>query len=399
MSRLMQLASWLITGLLGLAGCQSNTATKAETKAAEKAVAAVPAPLAVTVGVGPPFVGYHRYRGTVGGQPVTVELTIRPDETYPQKKLTCTGSYYYGQAKAGLLDLSAEGTYQPRQPLRLQEMVGGKASGTWQAAQVAGPVLTGTWSSPAGKNLPFNLHEDYADGQGRLMAVSYEVLQDDFEGPRCASDLQKIYPRATLSRAVLHLLGSDTLQPALRRLQCARPAQRRATGRPYTRGDGACCETSEDLLVEFNDFGLLAFTIATTQLSYEAGRFSHSSISTIYDLRGGQELSLTDLLRPDADTLLQKLITQHLLHDPPNDGEAGTNGSYEEGGQLAPLPDGASLSYTGMVCVYGEGNIGASLGFVSLEVPYAELLPLLRPDSPVARMLRERGLWRTSKKQ
>ncbi|WP_262709795.1 hypothetical protein [Hymenobacter sp. UV11] len=36
---------------------------------------------------------------------------------------------------------------------------------------------------------------------------------------------------------------------------------------------------------------------------------------------------------------------------------------------------------------------------VTLVVPYAELLPLLRPASPVARMLRERGLWRAGKKQ
>lgn len=350
-------------------------------------------------GVGPPFVGYHRYRGTVGGQRVTVELTIGPGETYPQKKLTCTGSYYYGQAKAGLLDLSAEGTYQPRQPLRLQEMAGGKASGTWQATQVAGPLLMGTWSSPAGKKLPFNLREDYTDGQGRLMAVRYEVLQDDIKGPRCASDLREIYPRATLSREALHLLGADALQPALRRLQCARPALRRAAERAYVRGDGACCETSEELLVEFNDFGLLAFTTGTTQLSYEAGHFSHNSTSTIYDLRGGQELTLSDLLRPGADTLLQKLLTQHLLHDPPNDGEAGIKaGDYAEGGQLVPLPDRASLSYTGLVCGYGEGSIGALLGFESFKVPYAELLPLLRPDSPVARMLRERGLWHPARR-
>lgn len=31
---------------------------------------------------------------------------------------------------------------------------------------------------------------------------------------------------------------------------------------------------------------------------------------------------------------------------------------------------------------------------LSVPVPYAELQPLLRPASPVARMLRERELWR-----
>ena len=59
-----------------------------------------------------------------------------------------------------------------------------------------------------------------------------------------------------------------------------------------------------------------------------------------------------------------------------------------------PLPAGVALSYTGLVCLYGESDLSASLGYVTLEVPYAEVVPLLRPNSPVARMLRERGLWR-----
>lgn len=374
-----------------LAGCHAASDKTAPTAAPGQARTVVAKDSGGTAGPAAkqaarlPFTGYRRFRGTVGGQPVTVELTIGLDKTYLRKKLTCTGSYYYGQANAGLLDLSAEGAYQPQQPLRLREMTGAKASGVWQAAQVAGPVLVGTWRSPAGKQLPFKLREDYTDGQGRLMAMRYEVLYEDFEGPRCVSRLQKLYPRATLSRSVLHLLGADTLQPALRRLQCARPAQRRAAAKVYMRGDGACCETLEGPLVEFNDFGLLAFSTGTRHLSYEAGRFDHSSSSTIYDLRGGQELTLNNLLRPGADTLLQRLLTQHLLHDSLNDGEAGSIARGEEGDQLVVLPNEVSLSYTGLVCKYGDD---ASLG-----VPWRELLPLLRPDSPVARMLRERGLW------
>ena len=44
-----------VVGLLGLAGCQTNTDTNAETNTAAKPAAAVPAPLAVPEGVGPPF--------------------------------------------------------------------------------------------------------------------------------------------------------------------------------------------------------------------------------------------------------------------------------------------------------------------------------------------------------
>ncbi|MGI4763114.1 MAG: hypothetical protein ACRYF0_20540 [Janthinobacterium lividum] len=37
-------------------------------------------------------------------------------------------------------------------------------------------------------------------------------------------------------------------------------------------------------------------------------------------------------------------------------------------------------------------------GSAEVTITYSELLPLLRPDSPVARMLRARGLWREDKK-
>ncbi|WP_281271075.1 hypothetical protein [Hymenobacter nivis] len=32
-------------------------------------------------------------------------------------------------------------------------------------------------------------------------------------------------------------------------------------------------------------------------------------------------------------------------------------------------------------------------GPIDTTIPYAELIPLLQPDSPVARMLRQCGLW------
>ena len=49
-----------------------------------------------------------------------------------------------------------------------------------------------------------------------------------------------------------------------------------------------------------------------------------------------------------------------------------------------------------------QPNTAAKLyghGPVVVVLPYPELLPLLRPASPVARMLRARGLWRNAKKQ
>lgn len=360
-----------------------------------------------------PYLGYHRYRGTVGGRPVTVELTIDSTEAYPGKKLACTGSYYYGQANGGLLDLAAEGTYQPRQPLQLRESAGNKATGTWQATQPAGPLLAGTWSTPNGRQLPFELREDYTDGRGHLMAVRYEVLHEETTGPMCQPTGEQVdsagdeelseYDKAQrkpaeLSRDALHLRGPDTLRPALAALQCEVPSQRRASNLAFTHDEGECTETSESLSVNFNDFGLLSVVTAYSRYYYGAPHFNHGASSSTYDLRTGADVTFETLLRPGADTLLQKLLTRHLLHDSHNEGDASvgehTYGPGGLAGELVPLPDGVALSYTGLVCTYGEANISASLGYITLEVPYRELLPLLRPTSPVARMLRERGLWR-----
>ena len=110
---------WIVMGLLGLAGCQPSTSTKAETKAAEKPVVAARASPAVPEGVGPPFVGYHRYRGMVGGQPVTVELTVsQPPLTcdqaaHAQDFVTCEGSYHYDHHPAGWLVLSGPRPFRP----------------------------------------------------------------------------------------------------------------------------------------------------------------------------------------------------------------------------------------------------------------------------------------------
>lgn len=102
----------------------------------------------------------------MGGQPVTVELMIDLPGASPQNKPNCAGSYCYGQGQAGLPYLSAAGSYQSRQPLRLQETDGDRATGTWQATQPAGPQLAGRWTSPAGQQLLFELREDYTDGWG-----------------------------------------------------------------------------------------------------------------------------------------------------------------------------------------------------------------------------------------
>ncbi|WP_166648198.1 hypothetical protein, partial [Hymenobacter sp. UV11] len=318
---------------MGLADCQSNTTTSAETKAAEKPAAAVPAPSAATEGVGPPFTGYHRYRGTVGGQPVTVELTVsQPPLTRDQAAhaldfIMCEGSYHYDRHSAGGLLLSGPEPFRPSQPLLLAETDPThrhRPTGHWQASQPLGPVLTGTWRSPAGQALPFNLHEDYTDGQGHVVAVKYEILQESEEEPtpaeRQPGESKAAYRARTenltnsSSQDYLHLLGPDTLRPELRPLQCPGPAERRRLLREDLGYPGGS-EVRNELTIVYNDYGLLSLTTFYEGDYKDAPHPEHGAGATTYDLRTGRALTIAELIRPGTDTILSRLIIQHLASD------------------------------------------------------------------------------------
>ena len=397
-------------GLALLAACHAAPEHPAAAPAAASpsaAVASAPAPPAAPA---PPYTGYHRYRGTVGGQPVTVELTIDSTEASPRKKLTCTGSYYYGQAQGGVLDLAAEGTYQPQQLLRLQETDGGKVSGTWQATQPAGPLLAGTWSSPGGKQLPFKLHEDYTDGQGHPVTVWYELLQEGDEAPcqpiREEGESKAAYraraedQTGSCTHFFLHLLGPDTLLPVLRALQCPVPAKRRRLMHQEIAGAG-CIRLEYDLDVLYDEHSLLSLGSFDIEDYTGAGAVhpSANAGAVTYDLRTGRPLTIVAIIRPGTDTTLSRLIAQHLEQDENITAEEALKPSGDDS-MLAPFPQqGLGIVDEGLKFQYGLYEVQPPGPPVAVVVPWRELLPLLRPDSPVARMLRERGLWPTNGKK
>ena len=405
MLTLLKTSGWAVLGLL--ASCLPTAATQA-------APASRPAPQARSAAH---FTGYHRYRGTVGGQPVTVELTIGPDPEKPAA-LVCRGSYYYGRHPAGQLLLQSPLPWRPRLALTLAETEADTArrpTGRWLATQPAGPVLSGTWRSPAGQVLPFSLREDYTDGQGRLMAAKYEVVEaaakvrcrpERNEGETAAEYRKRI---ATIdhgySQPFLHLLGPDTLRPALLGLQCPEPLARRRLARAAADKDDGCNLYSASLTVDYNDYGLLAWTEYSTEEFATGARPWHGITATIHDLRTGHTLRLEDLVRPDTDTLLQRLITRSILRrDNPDIDPEPSAKMPAHAADLAPLSTSISLTAEGMDFNYHCDEFarlqlmeGSPIVFPVL-VPWAELLPLLRLDSPVARMLRERGIWREGKK-
>lgn len=402
-------------------GCQPTTEKQAATAAPQAspaarvgaAAAASPVPAAPSQNPS----GYYRYRGTVGTQLVTVELTVGPpplteaQAAHAQDFIACTGSCHYDRHPAGQLLLSSSPPFRPGQ-LLLTEADSAhprQPTGRWQATQPFGPVLTGTWRSPAGQVLPFSLHEDFTDGQGHLMVVQYEILQEGDEMPtpseREPGETKAAYRARTedltnsCRRDYLHLLGPDTLRPELRALQCPGPARRRRDMREDLGYPGGV-ELQDVLTVAYDDYGLLSLASSHLGDYKDAVHPEHGAGAITYDLRTGRALTIAGLIRPGTDTTLSRLITQHLGSDEQIPADDLMSIATIEGG-FAQLPEqGLGVVEEGLTFTYsGSEILPAVYPPVTLLVPWAELQPLLRPDSPVARMLRARGLWRAGNKK
>lgn len=390
---------WMVSWLGLVAGCQS--ATKPDKQAPVGAATAAAAASPALAPPAAPYTGYHRYQGTVGGRPVTVELTFEP--AHGREPAACRGSYYYGYGTGGTLALENSAGFRPGQPLALTELSDTEKriiSGQWRASQPAGPVLSGTWASSSGQPVPFALREAYQDARHRQLAVRYELLTENTEAPlpppedgEPADESPAGGPsEVTLERSYLHLLGPDTLRPALRQLQCPGPARRQAEMRAALRDKPVPEETEGISDITFNDYGLLS--VSTFQTWYSGGaHFGHSAGNVLYDLATGAPLALAQLLRPGAEAQFRALVIQHLQTD--TDSKPA---EWLPTDQLA-LDGHVGLELNSLLLTFEENDLPSPVvGGTEIFIPYAEVGPLLRPDSPVARMLRARGIWRAGKK-
>lgn len=331
--------------------------------------------------------GYHRYVGTVGSRPVLAEVTLELKENpYPDTTLHAewTGTFRYldtqqggglGQATYFRADQSLETNYR--------QLIGQSyvPLAVVCADQPPGPLLTG-WYIPPGQRqaLPISLRENYADG------VHYELLQEESYGPaQPTAQRDGTLDSASVAQHYLHLLGPDTLRPALARLQCPPPAARRRARRRrlhYRTYD----YYTDDILVTLNEGSLLAYTRYEVWGAYGSRYDREGRRCYVLDLRTGRPLSLATQLRPGGWQQVQRLLTHQALAD------AAAASHWVQAGRLPLPPGGFELTPTGWVATYSEPQYEEDYYTYSITLDWATLRPLLRPGSPLHRLLQGRAL-------
>lgn len=336
------------------------------------------------------YLGYHRYRGTVLGRPAILEINTRwvANPGY----FDCESAYYYLNSGVShpLQVVSSQqerGHRTTRPPLELTT-----DDQRWRATQPLGPVLTGTCFSDRGRRLgSFSLRENYAG------AVRYELLEEEsHEQP--GVDREGRPDKSSLTFTYLHLLGPDNLRPALARWQCPTPARRRRARRALaawftpTRADPTLW-LDKSLTITLNEAGLLAYYTLQDRALRTTTHGWVTVQNYLLDLRTGQPLHLASQLRPGAQLPLRRLLTHHARRDT----AAHVLGDFLHGkgkSQLLPLPPEDFLLYPhGCTAYYGPGGShdGNASSFEE-TISWAELRPLLRPGSPLLRLVRARGL-------
>ena len=221
-----------------------------------------------------------------------------------------------------------------------------------------------------------------APGPELAASIRYELLREARSGAGCAGGAS-----LAASHTFLHLLGPDTLRPALRRLQCPLPAQRR--GLVQEELQALSCENEElgydsSLEVTFNAAGLLSLVV--TESSYSGGPYpNNSSTLTTYDLATGRACPPEQWLRPGSEPALRRLLARALQADSigralwPDSAPALTG----------PLPE-LGLCPQGTFCLLGSLGAPHVAEQARLLLPWAVLRPYVRPGSPLARALAAR---------
>ena len=326
--------------------------------------------------------GYRRYRGTLNGQLLTVEFMTdeAPDSLDGMSR---TGRYYFdrGGSPHSLRVLRHSGRASQ---LRLLEMESSEDDTTaqvahWLARQPVGPVLTGQRiDRRTGQRQPFTLREDYAG------AVRYEVISEEIKGDtlwRDFGDGEVVHRYTHIGRQVVHLLGPDTLQPGLRRLQCQTSRKRQTELRnefDYSRSDRQIIGVNAYVTIEYNGSNLLAIhTFDRNDLGPGAG----GDDVKIYDLTTGHSHTIAEWLQPDKYRQFCQLLRQLAQKD---------HGELNPLEKPVRLPE-LGLNADGVYCTLGAMSpVAQVVAGKLLTIPFAQLAPYVRPGTPLARLVAER---------
>ena len=339
-----------------------------------------------------------RYVGMVGGEPVTVLL-------WGQRPDSLSGSFYYHRAGVDYLLQPAAGSQRGRPWLtvRPQDQLDGNV-GQWRLQNRPGAAVIGTWRG-GGRPQAIVLREDYAGAvrltieTTRLTGGWTDAWERSYEG--C--------PNApVISHEFLHLPRPAGVLKALRPLLSPNRAARRHA---IQLSRSASARVAVGLIVRLNDFGLLSYETTTEYYHFSIGRTYYECVgSPLIDLVGGQTWPLARLLQPSYGLPLRRLAARHLLRDakfqdvewkwqqlpaPPTARDTAYSGESWRQRDLAPRPDSWVLTGAGLELTYSYESLGGlnAAGDDTVLIPYAELRPLVRPGTPLARMLAARGMW------
>jgi len=216
-------------------------------------------------------------------------------------------------------------------------------------------------------------------------AVPYQLLGLTAQGISCDALPGRSQPY--YSAEFVRVLSADSLRLDL--WQAPPPAARRDSVRHWLLSE-SCQQTFQKIEVTLNDYSLLSYNVHK-EAYYYGTHPEHEQEGFIVDLRTGNEWLVEELLRPGTEPALLKLLARHLRHDYPEMSQ-GDRWNWKT---VPPYPDSFTLTPTGLCARYGDYALAGYASFAanSTTMPYAELRPLVRPGTPLARMLRARGVW------
>ncbi|MFD2717331.1 hypothetical protein ACFST9_01295 [Hymenobacter monticola] len=308
----------------------------------------------------------HRYVGTIGGQLATAELQWHnPD--------SITGRFYLHRT-------DSEHLWEYVRKGKCPVVFDFAEDGQWRLSGLpGGPTLRATWHQGR-RRQSVALQENYA---GAVRYGIRRLLRVEVADTTAGSAYEV---KASVERDFLMLPAPASVRLPLRRLLNPGPKARLRLLHDLQEGNSV---VTHRLNVRLNDFGL--FSYQTCHFSRESGGTPSVGFeSTLLDLTTGRPITVDSQLRPGYELALRQLIMQHVLHDAEFDEQERKWLTDDwKSTHLADFPDmDLGLTATGLEAVYWQPMYPESV-----FIPYRELRPLVRPGTPLARMLSARKLW------